>query len=324
MKVLVIHHDDQDGRMGGYIMCRYYKEQGYETVVPFEADYNTQFDFPRMVESGDKVCIVDFSLNNEAMHNLQQIVDFSDITWIDHHKSAIETYTDQKGLDGIRYIGLSGCELAYIYAQGYRIKHDDKCVNINTIGGDMEFTVITSIEIPRAVKLIGDWDVWRGTPDSREFAFALRSDWPSSVLETPEGYTYWENIYAGTEYVDKLIEQGRSILKYVYGKGETDLKEYGYPVKIRKFESIEAIAINSCDRSSLVFESVKDDYEVGLVFNYTMKNKAEPIMTFSIYRLGKNPDKTIDVSFIAKAYGGGGHPDASGFSTSGSLPFTAL
>jgi oligoribonuclease NrnB/cAMP/cGMP phosphodiesterase (DHH superfamily) len=66
MKVLVIHHDDQDGRMGGYIMVRYYKEQGYE-VQSFEADYNTKFDFGSMVENGDKVCIVDYSLNNEVM-----------------------------------------------------------------------------------------------------------------------------------------------------------------------------------------------------------------------------------------------------------------
>ena len=324
MKVLVIHHDDQDGRMGGYIMVKHYKDQDYE-VQSFEADYNTKFDFGSMVENGDKVCIVDYSLNNEVMEDLQRIIDFSDIIWIDHHKSAIETYKQQKGLDGIRFMGLSGCELAYLYTKGYRIKHDDKCVNVNTTGGDIEFTTITDIEIPRPVKLIGDWDVWRGTPGSREFAFALRADWPISVLETPEGYTYWGNIYNDTEgLIDGLITRGEAILKYVFGKGETDLKEYGFPVRIRKFESIEAIAINSADRSSLVFESVKDQYEVGLVFNYTVKNKTTPIMTFSIYRLDKNKDKTIDVSFIAKAFGGGGHPDASGFSTSGSLPFTSL
>lgn len=320
MKVLVIHHDDQDGRMGGYIMKKYYMDQDYQ-VVSMEADYNTVFDFTTLVEPGDKVCIVDFSLNNQYMSELQRIVDFSDIVWIDHHKSSIESYTDQKGLDGIRFIGLSGCELAYLYTQGYRIKHDDRCVNINTVGGDLEFTVITNIEIPRAIKLIGDWDVWRQTPGSREFAFALRADWPNSVLETDEGMKYWEQILTNEEFVNTLVANGGVILKYVYGKGQTDIEQYGYPTKIRKFEGVECIAINSCDRSSLVFESVLNDYEVGVVYTYNGKDKANPIMEFSIYRLGKNPDKNIDVSFIAKAYGGGGHHDASGFKTSGSLPF---
>lgn len=320
MKALVIHHDDQDGRMGGYIMKRYYEGLGYP-VDTLEADYNSEFSFDNLA-SDDKVCIVDYSLNNEVMSRLQAVVDRSNITWIDHHKTSIESYEKQNNLDGIRFLGLSGCELAYIYSQGYRIKHDDKCVNINMSNGDMEFTTITDIEIPRGVKLIGDWDVWRGTPGSRELAFATRANWPSCPLTTDSGIKFWADIYDDANgAIDKLIESGEHILKYVYGKGATDCAEYAFPVHIRKFEGIEAIAINSVDRSSLIFESIKDKYEVGIVFNYTVQDTTKKIMTFSIYRLGKNPDKKIDVSVIAKSYGGGGHPDASGFSTSGELVF---
>ena len=319
MKVYVFHHDDQDGRMGGFIMMNYYLTHGYDTVTPIEVDYNSTFDFSGF-ESDDRVCIVDFSFNNEVMENLQKFVDVSNITWIDHHKSAIEGYTAQKKLDGMRYIGKSGCELAYLYSKGYRIKRDDKCVNIDMSNGEMEFISIDEIEIPRGVKLIGDWDVWRNTPDSREFAFALRAKWPNCMLNTPDGYKFWESIYNG-DNVDELIHAGKFILEYVYGKGTSDCVEYAFPAKIRKFSEIECIAINSCDRSSLVFESVKDKYEVGVVFNYTEKDRITKQMTCSIYRLGKNPDKNIDVSFIAKSFGGGGHADAAGFTTSGTLPF---
>lgn len=323
MKAVVIHHDDQDGRMGGYIMMDYYKKSGLE-AIGYEADYNNPIDLNRLhLESDDRLCIVDYSLKDDVMKSILEILDQSNVVWIDHHKSAIETYTAQAPLNGIRYIGLAGCELAYIFTQGYRIKHDDKCVNISgTTGGDAEFISIGDIEIPRSVKLIGDWDVWRKTPNSREFAFALRADWPKSVLETPEGYAYWEAIYNNTdEIVDRLLISGVAILRYVLGKGASDCKEYAFPAKLRKFTEIECIAINSVDRSSLVFESVFDQYEVGIVFNYHEEDRLHKGMTCSIYRLGKNPDKKIDVSFIAKSFGGGGHADAAGFNTSGALPF---
>ena len=91
MKVLVIHHDDADGRVGGFIMHSYYTSKGYD-VECFEANYDTEFVFSKLVAAGDKVCIVDYSLNNEYMTKLLEIVSKSDITWIDHHKYVIESY----------------------------------------------------------------------------------------------------------------------------------------------------------------------------------------------------------------------------------------
>ena len=100
-----------------------------------------------------------------------------------------------------------------------------------------------------------------------------------------------------------------------------DVEDKAFPCRLRKFENIECIAINSCARSSTIFKSVHNDYEVGLVFNYI--EIPERKMEFSIYRLGKNKDKDIDVSKIAQSFGGGGHHDASGFATNGTLPFVS-
>ena len=319
-KAFVIHHDDQDGRLGGYIMIKYFENQGYE-VSSMEADYETVFDFPNLVESGDKVGIVDYSLKPNVMADLQKIVDPSDIIWVDHHKSAIESYTDQANLDGIRFEGLAGCELAYIYSQGYRIKHDTKCVNIAISNGEMEFIDIHNIEIPRPIKLVGDWDCWRQTEGSREMAFALRSYWDVNCIETDDGKHFWETyVEAQDGYLDELIREGITIYRFNKAQFKTDCRNLAFPVKLRKFESFECIAINSTCGSSLVFDSVKDRYEVGIVFRY-FEYGVKKGMTISLYRLGKNPDKRIDLSFVAKTFGGGGHPDASGFSTSGTLPF---
>lgn len=320
MKALVIHHDDHDGRMSGYIMTKYYEDMGYP-VTTWEVNYNTDIVF-KDLEADDKVCIVDFSIPDNKMEELQKFVDVSNITWIDHHKSSIDTYKAQKHLDGIRFVGMAGCELAYIYTQGYRIKHDDKCLNIKLTNGELEFIDIHDIEIPRGIKLIGDWDVWRQTPGSREFIFAIRAYWDTCTLLTEEGRKFWEQIAKDEDdLIDKLLSEGAIVLRYVNSDNTTNCQKAAFPVKIRKFESFKCIAINTVDRSSMIFDSIKDQYEIGLVFNYE-EDGIKRRMNCSIYRLEMNPDKDIDVSFIAKSFGGGGHHDAAGFTTSGTVPFS--
>jgi oligoribonuclease NrnB/cAMP/cGMP phosphodiesterase (DHH superfamily) len=319
-KALIIHHNDQDGRMGGYIMFKYYEDLGYHTEA-MEVDHTKEFEFNGLVESGDKVCIVDFALKPADMAMLQNFVDASDIVWIDHHKSSIESYTDQANLDGIRYIGKSGCELAYIYSQGYRIKRDSKCVNIKITNGEMEFIDIDNIELPRAVKLVGDWDVWRKTKDSRQFAYALRAYWPLNRIDVAPGREFWERLIDDQGgNIDALINEGYTIMRYIEAQNMTDCRNLAFPVKLRKFESFDCIAINSTFGSSLIFDSVFNQHEVGIIFRYG-EDGVKKFMHVSLYRLGKNPDKNIDLSFVAKTFGGGGHPDASGFITSGTLPF---
>lgn len=327
MKVLIIHHDDADGRVGGFIMHSYYVSKGYE-VECFEANYDTEFVFSKLVAAGDKVCIVDFSLNNEYMTKLLEIVSKSDITWIDHHKSAIETYTNQSDLDGIRYIGYSGCELAYIYSKGYRQKHDDKFVNIenNPSNDGYEFIDIDQIEIDNSlVKYVGAYDVWREEDPNyepgRALIFGLDAIWPKLKLTDPNGIKLWESLYTDyNNFLESMVSTGKTIFQYALANYEETINEYGFEVSLHKFEDLKAIAVNANSRGSLIFTSVRDKYEIGITFGFKFVNNKKS-MVFGIYRLNLNPDKKIDCSDIAKSYGGGGHPDASGFSTSGTLPF---
>ena len=327
MKVLVIHHDDADGRLGGFIMQTYYKSKDYE-VECFEANYDTEFVFSNLVKPGDKVCIVDFSLNNEYMTKLLEVVDKSDIIWIDHHKSAIESYTKQSDLDGIRYIGYSGCELAYIYSKGYRQKRDNKFVNVenNPANDGYEFIDISKINIDNdLVKYVGAYDVWREEDPNyepgRALIFGLDSIWPKLKLTDPEGLKLWESLYTNhNSFLEVMLSSGRTIFQYALAKYEEIMRECSFEVSLHKFEDLKAIAVNADSRGSLIFTSVKDKYEIGITFTFKFVNNKKS-MVFGIYRLNLNPEKNIDCSYIAKSYGGGGHPGASGFSTSGILPF---
>lgn len=321
MHTLVIHHDDPDGRMGGYLMRTWAVSRG-DTVTTVEANYNSTFDFPSLVKPEDQVVIVDYSLNHQMFAKLTEIVDKKQIIWLDHHKSNIEKYTEQADLEGLRYDGIAGCELAYIYSKGWREKSHGKLVNTTITGGELEFKAIEEVEIPRGVRMIGDFDCWRHGGEGVEYSFisGINSYWNRIPLTTDEGLQFWEQIASTNEsFINDLISQGTVVERYIASENECNVKSNAFPCKLRKFEELKAIAINTDARSSRIFKSVFDEYEIGLVFNYV--EKPQRLMTFSIYRLGANPDKDIDVSKIAQTFGGGGHHDASGFSTNGTLPF---
>jgi len=321
MHTIVIHHDDPDGRMGGYIMQQWASAQG-DTVSTIEANYNSIFDFPAIVKPDDRVIIVDYSLNHQMFANLTQIIDPKQIIWLDHHKSNIEKYTEQAGLEGLRYDGIAGCELAYIYSKGWREKSPGKVVNVSVTSGDLAFMEIEKIEIPQGIRMIGDYDCWRHNGEGIEYKFiaGINSYWNRIPLTTNEGLAFWEKIAQGnTQFINDLVVQGTVVERYIDSENECNVKENAFPCKLRKFEDLKAIAINTDARSSKIFKSVFTEFEIGLVFNYI--ERPERKMVFSIYRLGANPDKDIDVSKIAQTYGGGGHHDASGFATNGTLPF---
>ena len=69
----------------------------------------------------------------------------------------------------------------------------------------------------------------------------------------------------------------------------SQLKRLGFPCRIRKFDDVHAIAVNTAEKGSFIFETVKNNYEVGIVFALNAKGKME----YSIYRLGENPEKQL-------------------------------
>lgn len=325
-RVLLLHHNDPDGRMGGFIMKKYYEGQDYK-VIPIECNYDTKVNYSKYISNGDKCCIVDYSLNHEEFKKLRRVVEEKDITWIDHHITAIQEYDEQMFLDGIRYTNLSGCELAYIYSRGYRQKGKDNVMNDAATPGEAELIHIEDVNVPRAVELIGIYDCWKEKDErfqsARYFIEGIKAKWLKARLTTDWGNAFWSALLADDEEISTLIDTyinwGKIIFNYNYSTNATNLVEYGFECKIRKFTGLKAIALNSTFKSSTVFEAVKNKYHIGVVFTYTIR--PEKKMTCSIYRLGLDPDREINVGEIAKSFGGGGHKGAAGFSTSGTLPF---
>ena len=322
--VLIMHHNDMDGRSGGYILYKYFSAfVPKEDIKTIECGYNGSFNWDKLVNKDTIVAIVDYSLNNQNFQTLTKIVPEKNIIWIDHHKSAIEQYQEQKNLDGLRNINYSGAELAYMYLNGY-------CQNFDNPDKVKKGNLVTDFEdayasIPLWVKEVGNFDCWRTNIHmdySKQFNYGIQLHWDECELNTEDGRNFWAKIDQSNN-IDEYVNDGKIIMKYNDAQNAKSVKMNGFECRLRKteFSDYKAIALNTSSIGSDIFKSVFNDYEIGFVFSYTEKNKENKHMSFSVYRLGMNPQKNIDVSKIAQSFGGGGHTGAAGFKTSGTLPF---
>lgn len=342
-KVVIIHHNDADGRMAGYVMYRHYsKDKGIADALigMIETDYGLDISFNE-IGNETEVTIVDFSLNNRQMAELLN-KDPKSIIWLDHHRTAFNIYEDykqlekfdelEKKLDKVIIENISGCEIAYLYTNGYELSYDKESKEYTVYNPKkneknvyIDPSVLALENVPSGVVIIGDRDCWRNRiVCSDTFALALRSHWDICTLNPMEkaGINFWDKIYHLTsDSLMKYHDEGTAIQQYLKVSNLQIVDKYAEQVEFKKFPELKAVAVNTTTHSSMVFNSVFKEYEVGIIFTYSLKRDC---MTFSIYRLGLNPEKTIDCGAIARSFGGGGHPGAAGFSTSGTLPFKTV
>lgn len=112
-------------------------------------DYGREFPFDK-IKKNETVYIVDYSIEPSEMDKLLEIT--PNVTWIDHHISAIKKYKNyDKEIRGIRYDGVAGCMLTYCYLKHMTDRGD----------GDIKpFEESMTEDAPMFTKLIADYDVW--------------------------------------------------------------------------------------------------------------------------------------------------------------------
>lgn len=193
---------------------------------------------------------------------------------------------------GIRSTDYSGCELTWMYI-------NKKCWK----------------EMPYSIKLLGRYDVWKidFSKDVMPFQYKMRA-----MDFNPDDQNVWEQLFSDNKYepgelTQQFINDGFVIIPYVDYFEKMYSEKYSFDVN---FEGHTCKALNIGKGSSRYFRFIenKNDYDIWICFVKT-KNK----WCFSLYGNNKN----IDVSELAKKFGGSGHEDASGFSCS-KLPFEIL
>ncbi len=270
------HKTDLDGHCSGAIVKK--KHPACEMIG---VDYNDKIaDFN--IRYAETIFVVDFSFGEADMLWLQ---DNTGLHWIDHHKTSIDWAFETKFLASSGQsleIGKAGCELTWDY-------------------------LFPDEPMPKAVRLLGRYDVWdHEDPDVLPFQWGMRG-----IKNTLPDSRIWSTFIPWDVFsqniIEKMIEQtieyGKIVLEYQVQQDEIYAKGMSFEVD---FEGYRAIVINRSFTNSKLFDSVYDEEKHDLMINYGYKPKQYRVSLYT-----SKPD--VDVSAIAKKYGGGGHKGAAGF-----------
>jgi oligoribonuclease NrnB/cAMP/cGMP phosphodiesterase (DHH superfamily) len=207
---------------------------------------------------------------------MERILAFTTLIWIDHHKTALEDLADLLDLPGKRALDRAACVLAW------------------------EF-FFPDTPLPRAVAYIGDRDIWKHEfPETRAFNESLFFE-----DNRPFNDQLWQPLLDDDPtFVSSLIERGEVLYQARKLSIERMIHRQGFEVE---FNGYRTLAING-HASGELGESIREKgYEIGYCYQEAEQNG--DLMTFvTLY------SDQVDVSEIAKKFGGGGHPGAAGFS----------
>lgn len=278
------YHNDSDGMCSGFWI---YKDveitDEYDTEF-IEIDYRMKFPM-ETIQPNEQIYIVDFSISLEEMKELLKIT--KDVTWIDHHKTAIEKYKEfEYDLRGVRYDGIAGCMLTYCYL------HD---MTLRGQGEIKTFDLSMTENAPMFTKLIADWDVWKFYfgDNTRYFQTAFQA------YDFQPGSKNWLKFFEEDNFEQEIINEGIIMTRY----RDSWAKEYMKMGFETLFEGHKCFAVNLGMANSDYFKSLpKDEYEIFMPFSFN-----GDLFKVSMY------SEFVDVSEIAVKYGGGGHKGASGF-----------
>lgn len=296
-KIIIFYHQaDLDGKLSGAICYDSLKELNEVTMAPWDYHFPmTEATAKDILSRYDTIYIVDLSIKELMFEKNSKII------WIDHHKTAIERWGGM--FRGYQVDGIAACRLAYNWFD----PNQDKFVDAEDF--------IENAEEPTFVRLAGEYDTFQKKDTDYHFYlnFAVSHLDFDDILELYKelrlDFSDDDDILAAkSNKINNLLVSGEAILDYIKTIGLRSNPLY-LTIRGRQF-----IGFNTNICSSFIFEKIVcDNYDGKCVFYRLDKERVK----FSLY------SEKIDVSAIAKSYGGGGHAGAAGF-VIGNEEFTKL
>ncbi|MGA9531102.1 MAG: hypothetical protein WBR18_00115 [Anaerolineales bacterium] len=265
---LCLYHDDPDGCCAAAIVRR--------AVGPRTKTHALEIGDPipwDKVEQSDIVILVDYSLPVVDMRKLQTSGGF---IWVDHHKSALEELgSAMADVPGARSLEAAACELTWR-------------------------TFFPNQELPRAVALIGDRDIWRmALADTRTFGEGVYQE-----DMDPANDALWGPLLDDDRtMVSELTGRGRLLYQARLSGIVDRVERYGFDAT---FEGYRTRVVNDRGSGDMGEYIRQQGYELGYCYVEAVRD-GELLTIVTVY------SDTIDVSEIARKHGGGGHKGAAGF-----------
>ena len=243
-------------------------------VQLIESDYDGTPINWEAVERAERVVVVDFSF---SMPEMLRMAEGRQMAWIDHHKSALAEFQEVAvGWAGLRDSSEAACVLCWKYFFPER-------------------------PTPRAVVLIGDRDVWRwAEADTGAFNEGLY------VLDSRvQNDDLWRKLLEDDpQTVDGIVREGQRLREIHLNDVARMVKARGFAVR---FEGHHTLAVNAPGDGDIGQRGRDLGYKV--VYCYV-----DQLQNGRLYTNVTLFSREVDVSVIARKYGGGGHAGASGFS----------
>ena len=153
-------------------------------------------------------------------------------------------------------------------------------------------------DAPKFIQYIEDRDLWKWElPYSREFAAAFDM--------VPFEFEDFDK-FVDDSVFDDAVKRGSYILAY----SKTVVKKVCDKAASRKIDGKDVLVVNSSHWMSEIGAKLSPDCDFALIWYYDHNDKNIKVSLRSFH------DK-IDVSEIAKKFGGGGHKKAGGFTLPG-------
>jgi uncharacterized protein len=280
LPLIVIYHGGgcRDGFCSAYLASRAFPNAEFFPAVYGEKPPNV---------TGKQVLIADFSYDATTLFHLQNDC-IGDVVILDHHKTAEEQLIQFSAK--CREVGIGSPYVVYDVAKSGAMLTYDFLFKFGL------FQNVKYKRVPKLVRYVQDRDLWKWElENSKAMNEGIRLE--------PLTFEAWEQLEGRVEYLPSLVrdagntvqKRNRQIIDSHVAHAQT-VNFHGHDVKI----------VNcTVDLTS----EVCGEMAVGMPFAmaYFERGNGE-----RVYSLRSAPDG-LDVGEIAKAYGGGGHAHASGF-----------
>ena len=248
----------------------------YEMLNPTHPTITTPVDL-RIPNKGVTVIIVDICFAIESMKKLASYEGIQ-VIWIDHHKSAIRDAADIDEvalMAGSRREDMAACELTWKFFFPLKV-------------------------MPEAVRLLGRYDCFghKGTDEERLvllFQYAARA-----ICDSPDKAEIF--IDMDMDQVENVMNGGRWVYDYLCVEARGIFAK-AFPVKFMEEHSGLMVNRERFNPVNFGIDYHKEGYEFFGCYWHDGVN-----WTFSLY----NDNGKLDVSMVAKRFGGGGHQGAAG------------
>lgn len=310
-KIAVLYHADTDGFGSAYAIWKalnatcellFLKVQ-YGQVPPAEA----LFDF-----NPDKMYIVDFSYPADMLKTLQELYT-KDLTVFDHHKTSLPELQ--------KWVGASTDCREFINEGGGSYFHDETLAGCTLVWQmfhlDPEwmpeaFEFQPSLPAPDILLYVADRDLWK-------FELEHSKEINAYIATLDEDFDVWDEFYTPEAY-----DCGRALLRFqqkqIKGRVKdvrmvafgTDtlsgaFKFYHLDLIARLLDYHEVPIVNASENISELGEELCRLYPDS-PFSISYCDRADGKRSYSL-----RSRNGFDVSVVAKAFNGGGHSGAAGF-----------